>query len=253
MSTDQWVYAGEAGESEVVSGAWLVELFRNGALDGDTKVRRADGDEWASLIERLPELDPPPASPPPIKGAWTDVKPHPWRRYLARLLDVMVVGLIGWALIGFVVYLAAPEAADRIFIAIDGSFGRILDILLTLAIVIPGMALMIGLTGLSLGKWLFGIKVVRRNGRPIGLGAALKREVLVWFRGWGMGVPFVSLYTLIASYRHLSDAGTSVWDEGEDWVVLHRPMNALQITLMILAVPILIVIRLSLFAINYAQ
>ncbi|PLR22239.1 RDD family protein [Caulobacter zeae] len=249
MSDDQWIYAGQAGEGEVVSGAWLLELFRNGAIDGDTRVRRVDGDEWASLIERLPELDPP-AAPPPIKGAWTDAKPHPWRRYLARMCDLTVVGSITWGLVGLIAYLVTPEAADRFFGSLDGPLGRISDILLTLAVVIPGTALMIGLTGLSIGKWLFGIKVVRPNGRPIGLGAAFKREVLVWVRGWGLGVPFVSLYTLIGSYRHLSDKGVSVWDEGEDRVVLHRPMNALQITLMVLGIPLLIAVRLGLVALD---
>jgi hypothetical protein len=68
--------------------------------------------------------------------------------------------------------------------------------MLTLAAVIPGYAPMIGLTGVSIGKWLFGGKVVKPSGKPIGVLAAFGRELQVWFHGLFFGVPLISLFTL---------------------------------------------------------
>lgn len=196
---------------------------------------------------RLTEPPPSPATPPPLprKGEWTDARPHPWRRYLARMFDNLVVGSVTWLAISTLLFIIAPEHAERFFGFIKGPLGPIADIMLTLVAVIPGNALMIGLTGVSPGKWLFGIKVVRPSGRPIGFLAALGREIQVWCNGLFFGVPLMSLFTLGGSYLHLKENRCSAWDPPRRRVVLHRPMNALQVFLIIVALALLIAIRLG--------
>lgn len=203
-----------------------------------------------------PEPEPPitlaeppsPAMPPPLprKGEWTDVRPRPWRRYLARMFDNLVVGSITWLAISTVLFIVMPEQAERFFAFFKGPLGQLADVMLTLVAVIPGNALMIGLTGVSLGKWLFGIKVVRPSGRPIGFLTALGREIQVWFHGFFFGVPLISLFTLAGSYGQLKENRCTAWDPPRRRVVLHRPMNALQVFLIIVAVALLIAIRVAL-------
>lgn len=256
MSTRLWVYDGVNGSSGPVTVEEIARLLREGVITGDTLIRPSDVISWAPLLTWLPELAPPappePPAIPPIKGVWVDAKPHPWRRYFARGIDVVVVGGLTWAVIGIVFALVDPRGAERFFTLFDGPLGRILDLVLTLLATIPGTALMIGLTGVSVGKWLFGVKVVRRDGRPIGVFASLARELNVFVAGFGLGLPFVSLFTLITSYRRLTDDGHAAWDEPKKTIVLHRPMNALQVILMCLAIPFLIASRIGFSMLSHA-
>ena len=251
MTSKLWIYAGPDGHSEPVSSETLAELLSGGVLTGDTPVRPSDLLSWAPLFTWLPELGPPAPPPVPVaKGAWVDKSPHPWRRYLARMVDIVVIGTVTWALFGIVFGIIAPEAAVAFFAAFDGPAGRLADLMLTLLVTIPGSALMIGLTGVSVGKWLFGVKVVTPAGRPIGVLAALAREVRVWAMGLGLGVPLVSLFTLVGSYQSLSNDRHSAWDKPSRRIVLHRPMNTLQITLMVVSIPLLIAARVGLLILS---
>lgn len=246
-----WFYTGDEGQSGPVDADHLAALLAEGKITSEVPVRPSNESNWKPLSAWLPELVP--GGPPPIpvtKDAWTDAKPHPWRRYFARLTDVLVVGSLTWWVFAIVFYVAAPSAAESFFAVFDHSYGRLLDTFLTLIATIPGTALMVGLTGVSIGKWLFGVKVVRPDGRPIGLTAAFGREAQIWIKGWGLGLPLVSLFTLIGSYRSLEENGRSDWDKPSQRVLLHRPMNALQITLIVLTVPLMIIARIGLLAMS---
>lgn len=246
-----WIYADQDGQSGPVGVDQLKALLAEGRITGETPVRPSGEPDWAPLSTWLPELAPPGRPPIPVaKGAWTDTKPHPWRRYFARTTDVLIVGSLSWWVFAIVFFIAAPKAAEAFFAIFDQPYGRLIDVVLTLMATVPATALMIGLTGVSIGKWLFGIKVVRPDGRPIGLVAAFGREMQVWLRGWGLGIPLVSLFTLISSFRILEDKGRSDWDMPSKRVLLHRPMNALQITLIVLTVPLIIAARIGLMALS---
>ena len=251
MTTGLWVYDRAGSSSEPVSAEDIARLLAEGVITGDTLIRPSDVLSWAPVFTWLPHLAPPqPPKIPPIKGAWVDTKPHPWRRYFARAIDIVVVGGLTWVVLGMVFGLVNPRAAEAFFSLFHGMGGKILDIVLTLLVTIPGTALMVGLTGLSVGKWLFGVKVVRRDGTPIGVLAGVVREVKVLVMGLGFGLPLVSLFTLINAFRSLEDHGHSAWDKPADAIIHHRPMNALQITLIVLAIPFLIAARVGFYMLS---
>lgn len=159
---------------------------------------------------------------------WQSTKPAPWRRYFARMLDTMIFGFL------FSVLLAASLAAldPRLF---DKFYGRngllhngLLATLIVLIFAMPFEALVIGLTGTSIGKWIFGVRITQASGRSIGLARAFGREVGVWFYGLGIGVPLVSLFTLIFSFIRLKDDGVARWDRERPWLVTYRPSGTLQ-------------------------
>jgi uncharacterized RDD family membrane protein YckC len=208
---------------------------------------------WDPPVQSAPrpfiEAAPPfalPHAPLPLatKGAWTDRTPHPWRRYWARMLDLAVMGSVMGLMLGVVGAVVAPEETNRFSAFLtSGPVGKVADLMLTLLLVIPGNALLLGLTGGTPGKWLFGIKIVRPDGRPIGVMAALWREIRVWFQGLAMGIPLVTLFTLFAGFSWLNDDGHAPWDKPRRRVALHRPTGAWQILLMLIGLVVLITLR----------
>jgi uncharacterized RDD family membrane protein YckC len=98
---------------------------------------------------------------------------------------------------------------------------------LTLA-AIPLNALMIGFTGFSLGKWLFGVRVLQLDSQPMGFGVALYREFAVWLRGLGLGLPIVILFTCWSGFKALQKTGRATWDSELGLKVVHRPRGTRQ-------------------------
>lgn len=186
--------------------------------------------------------EPAPAAAP--AHAWTDVAPHPWRRYFARSLDIALFGFVMMVVLGGIIGLVAFEALEPFVALLDGMAGRYLiapALMVTLSA--PLIALSIGLTGGTPGKWLFGVRVANDEGRPIGVVAALVREVRVALVGLGLGLPIVSLVLAFQAQEQLTDRGATRWDEDGGHVVTHRRVNAWQIVLMVVGGAALIAIR----------
>jgi hypothetical protein len=257
VADDSWYFLDAQGARQgPVSHERLAELVRQGELGPETLVWIHPDPAWSPLRDRLPGLvAAPPApfeatagaeTPPPRRGAWTDVSAHPWRRYFARSLDNMVVGTLTWVVIGAVLGVVNPSAAVWMSSLFRQPYGPILDGMATVFVVIPGNAVIIGLTGLSIGKWVFGVRVTNRAGRPIGIGLALAREVQIWITGLGLGVPLASFIALVMSYSRLQDRRATGWDAQQRNLVVHRPANAVQAIMSILGVAVIVAILIAL-------
>lgn len=152
---------------------------------------------------------------------WVAAPPAPWRRYAARLFDTIVHGVSGFILVAYGWYSIAPLSADAFFGLIEGPAGRIVDVIATstLAAIIGGFV--IGLTGTTIGKWTFGIRVLDSQLVPIGVVKGLGRELRVLFEGLALGIPILALFTMIAGFQRLKKQGTASWDANQN-VVLYR-------------------------------
>lgn len=100
---------------------------------------------------------------------WTDTGIHPWRRYAARLTDMLTIGLAISIVGGFVAYGVAPDAADAWLAEADTPVGRFRDTIILLVLMAPISAAFIGATGLSPGKWIFGVRVLKDGARSVSL------------------------------------------------------------------------------------
>ncbi len=85
-----------------------------------------------------------------------------------------------------------------------------------------------------------------KDGRPIGLAEALKREVSVLVFGWGLGLPIVSIFTLIRSFTNLKVDGETRWDARGGYVVTHRPQTMIATGLMWFAFVVLATVAIGL-------
>ena len=52
-------------------------------------------------------------------------------------------------------------------------------------------------------------------------------------RGLGLGVPIVSLATLMTGYKTLTESGVASWDRDKPWVVTYRPDGRMQVLMVI--------------------
>ena len=173
---------------------------------------------------------------------WLQSPPTPWRRYAARSLDLLVFGYAGFAIIGFVFYAVAPYTADQFFSLFTTPGGIFLDFIITTLVGCVLSGIIIGLSGSSLGKLLFGIMVVDQNGFKIGASQGIQRDLSVYVRGLGLGIPVVSLITQWMSYSTLKETEATSWDTEKSYAVWHRPSGPGQYMLNALGILLIIVV-----------
>ncbi|HTN97689.1 MAG TPA: RDD family protein [Nordella sp.] len=179
-----------------------------------------------------------PDEPPALIQArqWVDTAPHPWRRYFARYLDYLLWSMALLFLLSIGLASVNAPMFLRLVSLMEGTgggpiamvLGNILVLVLGIVLALIPNAVLIGLTGGNLGKWLFGICVLSETDRPIGIIQAFKREGRVLFYGLGLGVPIVSLVTMILAYQKLKKDGATSWDQALAVKVVHRKNGVAQ-------------------------
>jgi hypothetical protein len=233
--------------------SWVPFAMMHGAAEARTGLAAAAGDgRFDGAGARLPapdagaarmgpwraipaapggaEQDQPTPLPARTPSGWLAEPPTPWRRYGARVLDTTVNGFLGLSLLGVISYSVAPATADRLFSLFESEAGVLIDLLLSglVASLIGGS--LIGVSGFTLGKLIFGIMVTRPDGARLGVAAGVARDLSVLVKGLGLGIPVVVLFTMLLSYRTLLREGSTSWDRGA-FVVWHRPSGAAQYVL----------------------
>ena len=148
------------------------------------------------------------------------------RRWLARQIDTVLLGGIGWALLAMLGYrfglwsLGYPsnELANAPIVAV---------IVLVLA-ALPLEALLVGLTGRTPGRALLGLRVTDVHGAAPGLRAGAERAGRVALYGQAMLVfPFVIFAYAIAGGTLVKN-GRTHWDQALGLLVRTSPVNANQ-------------------------
>jgi uncharacterized RDD family membrane protein YckC len=246
MIAELWQYMDGAQPSSPTSWDRLLELLRRNIISRDTLVRREGTEAWFALGRILsdPMLSPPPR-PIPIpqakgassagassqSGIWIDTTAHPWRRYFACMIDTMIYAAAGFYVTGIVLATTDIPLYYSFIDLLSGLRGKVISGFFGFIYAMLGGALAIGLTGGSIGKWLMGVRVVDASEKPIGVLRALWREVLVWVKSLGIGIPFVTIVTMVMAYRRLDGDAITSWDDRMDLVVLHRPDGRMQTVL----------------------
>lgn len=127
---------------------------------------------------------------------------NPWYRCLARVFDyilfVFILVLVG-KFTGFLSWINPDKKMSYYsFIVLAGW--------------IPIEALFISLCGRTLGKLLMNIKVQAQSHYTLDYSRAIKRALLVWYRGIGMGFYFVAPFTMLYAYSKLKTGRQMSWD-----------------------------------------
>ncbi len=140
---------------------------------------------------------------------------HPWVRLSGRIIDyVLFAGLLS-------VFHADDVLRNFGFRTI------LLPALLSFVWIIPE-AVMVGLFGTSPGKWMLKTKIVDMFHVKPNFSDALKRSLSVWCNGLGMGVPFITPFTLGFAYYRLKTKKGNVWDRDMGLSVKHEPISRIR-------------------------
>lgn len=196
----------------VIPGQMFDDL-RSPAVDHSTYA-----EESSLVTEQAQLIDEKGVSSP----GWLSHPPTPWRRYGARMLDTSFNGAVVMIIIGVAFYAIAPATADEFFSIFEGESGRILDIVMTAFVASILGGLLVGISGFTLGKWIFGVRVTKLDGTRLGIADGLSRDLTVLLKGLGLGIPIVAIFTMGYAYRRLGEFKTTSWDKGR-YIVWHRP------------------------------
>lgn len=129
----------------------------------------------------------------------------PWRRYWARSADLTVSSLLVAVLIGAI----WPSSLTQL----DTPGREWIVVLLLLPFALAMDALVYWALGNTPGKAIAGIKVLREGGAgATSASAYLGRNLGVYVFGLGLGLPLISLFTLIYGYRRAAAGEVSIWD-----------------------------------------
>jgi uncharacterized RDD family membrane protein YckC len=151
---------------------------------------------------------------------------------------------------GIALFALVPYEADLFFVFLESPSGILINFILATLMGCVLTGLIIGSTGSSVGKYFFGVRVTTHNGLPIGAMAGMVRDLEVWVKGLGLGIPIVVLFTQIYSYIGLTKSGISSWDVGKNKVTYRANgkkqyiLNTLGIFLWIIVVSILSAMRM---------
>jgi hypothetical protein len=172
-----------------------------------------------------PVLPPPAPEPQPIQQRPSVPiampafdAPRPWRRWAARWIDETLALILWTALLAVLAPFAAPTMLTRLvlFFAVFPA-----------AFVVIEAAMLYGF-GATPGKALFGVIVREPDGAVLSFGRALHRSFRVFVQGIGMGLPILSLCTVLSAYFSLHDGGVTAWDRAGRFSVTHRPIGVAQ-------------------------
>ena len=230
----QWFMEKDGKPEGPLSDVTIRDMAGKGLLVAETRVWKAGMSAWVRAADVpgllappvLPQTDPaPPTSRPDayhsaagaIEGSGKAVPDYRipvlarvWPRYWARMLDLIIGALLAGAVLGVV----APQLFESKMFTEPGGEFLLNMIFVPIALVVD--AILGGLFGNTPGKALAGLRVrTLRSERPT-LGDFITRNLRLYFSGLGMGIPLVSLFTMVKSYNTVKESGVVSWDATTD-------------------------------------
>lgn len=176
-------------------------------------VRATSRDTFAPVAEKEEEfsVEPPAREPIFVKSAGSfHPEGNPWVRFVARLTDVniFVFGLV--ILLSYTLPLVSPELTVKWVADVDARANYL--VALPFAFLLNGI--LMSIFGNSIGKAIFGLKVVPIVERyHMNIGDYVGRELRVWVQGFALGIPFVNLFTWHSNFREVSAGRPAHYDK----------------------------------------
>lgn len=190
----------EAAEREAARS-----LCRTMELEG-AEYATLDAGRYLDQLDRLGEtgvtLSPPAADSLPVVR-------HPWRRFLARLLDHSLCVLMLNALLVLMLRFTFGE----------GLLNTLVQSYLAWGIQFLLEPHFLSTWGTTPGKWIFGLKVRNAHGGKLTFGEAAARLATLFRYGEGWGLPIYQLYRNYRSFRACDDGEVLPWDEGLSYTI----------------------------------
>lgn len=133
--------------------------------------------------------------------------PHPWRRFWARYLDLMLMAL-AWQVLQFQVlhwYMPTLWFRDQLQTVVSVGLSWVL-----LLLVEP---ILLCTWGYTPGKWLLGLRVRQLDGRKLSWDQAVERLFLVLWRGQGLCIPLYREWRSWMCFVDCTDGKPLPWEK----------------------------------------
>lgn len=245
---EQWWYAVGDERSGPIELTALHALFHQGAINARTLAWHSGMPEWqrigdiaalADLVQtRQAEAPPPlfPAAQAPASATESSAATlaGPWRRFLARSIDMLIIGS-AWNILGRVTAGQIP---------LIGTTSIIAGLLVT-PIILLLEAVFFANMGWTPGKKLLGVNLRMLDGSRPTMQQTGRRMVGLWWYGLGAGVPIVNLIAMARQYRRLRAGQVLGWDRERFEVLALAPGN-LRFVLALVAMVLLLMVYLVL-------
>ncbi|MBK8285839.1 MAG: RDD family protein [Ahniella sp.] len=202
--------------------------------------RQVDAQAKAKAKRMAPMQQPRKSAPPPINKvdksaeelrvstAFTLVT---LRRFGARMIDLLLVMPILTALAVVLVRLYLGGASVETDSPPEAYALTWLGLLLS----VPAEALMLAVFGATPGKFLFALTVQTNTGGNPGLVTAIGRQVSVVGRGLALGIPVISLITVLTAGVQTLNNKIAPWDQARQLRVTAEPFQGFRLQMAILA------------------
>ena len=143
------------------------------------------------------------------------------RRFIARVLDTLTLGLLAAA--ALYAFWLGETLASLGWPLLPEPF-----VLLWIAVFawIPVEALALAVFGTTPGKALMGLEVARDDATKPGFGPALTRGFRLLYRGLGLGIPVIGMITMIVAFARFTSQGRTSWDRELGLDVRAAPIEA---------------------------
>lgn len=148
-----------------------------------------------------------------------DVGARPWLRYWARTVDLLLFAIV----ITILTLLISPELK---LIEMSESFA------FTVALIVFWVlfeTVILTVCGTTPGKSLFSIKLTKTDNTSISFADAFIRSVRVCWRGMALGLPLISLFTMLQAYDTLSKDNVTSWDRDGAISIVHGRIGKLRL------------------------
>ncbi|NYB72858.1 MerR family transcriptional regulator [Sedimentibacter hydroxybenzoicus DSM 7310] len=135
---------------------------------------------------------------------------YPWRRYLARALDIFIYGVIWSAFLAFVFHVNVLERSTP---------ENILDTLIEFIMMLFLEPLWLRLFGTTPGKFIFGLRIENPDGGHLSYTEGLERTLGVIANGMGYNIPIYNIIRLWKSYNLCIEKEVQPWDESVSYTI----------------------------------
>lgn len=152
---------------------------------------------------------------------------RPWARFGARMFDYLIFTTI----LGLLFILSGTDDEGRFS-------GYSTFIFLFLWIFVE--AFFLSLHGTTPGKHLLNTKVLNEDGTRLSYSSALNRSANVWLKGIALGIPFVSLISMLFAYAQLNKDGKTSWDKNGGCRVVHGDIDSFNLAMVTIIISVLI-------------
>lgn len=137
----------------------------------------------------------------------SDMEPQafcPWRRFLARMLDLAVYSLV-WVFLLVFLFKQPLSQTDGII--------HVMGTIFAMGVMVLLEPLLLHKFGTTIGKFCFGLRIEDTDGTHLRYSDAFARTVGVLVNGLCLRIPFLEWYFLWRSYKRCTNNEPQLWEE----------------------------------------